>query len=167
MGQPRLPRTQGQIAADRDDAAVLAQACAGGSAGHERRAQIDRDRLVEIGDAEFRHRSGDEDAGIVHENIELAKLRDCRLDRPFHRRRIAVVGGEGTRPPPRRLDGGNHLMRPDRAACIGQGHVGTVRRQPARDRRADAPAAPGHEGHPSRKSRHPMYPYYVSIDTYF
>jgi hypothetical protein len=82
---------------------------------------------------------------VVDQDVELAEKLDCELDRTFDGFCFKIIGLDRQRPAPHRLNITHHLFRAACGSRIGDRHVGTVRRQSACDRRADAAAAARHE----------------------
>ena len=106
------------------------------------------DRLVEI---DHRHpvRTGFR-AGVVDEDVNPSEAVDCFTDYSFHVRRVRDVTGETERPAAEIFDLADHLPQPtpivDRfVAQIVDRHIGTLARQPERNRPSD-PALTGSTG---------------------
>ena len=89
------------------------------------------------------------DAGVVHEDVDVAEVGERRLDHGFVGLEVVdrrLVGGG---PPAGGLDGAHGLLGRVGVLAVVDGDGGAVLGQGQRDGPADAPAAAGDQRHPS------------------
>src|SRR5206468_3635641 len=91
VGYPGPRRRRRGAGAYRDDAATFGHDLRGFAHGGRDAAHVDRELPVHLRGIDLTDCAGDEDAGVVHENIEMAEVIDDLAHQLRHFTRIGLV----------------------------------------------------------------------------
>lgn len=154
QGHARPAGVPGQAAADVDDAPALAQVRQRRLGGDEHGAHVDVHRAVVVVGRDVLDRPGQEDAGVVDQDIEAAQVGGGPGHGLADLPGIGRVGGVGVGAPPGGAQFFHQRVGLVSGADVGQRDVRAVGGQAARDGRADAAACAGDESNFSVECGH-------------
>ena len=105
---------------------------------NERRAHIDCDNAVKVGEAEFLNTSERKNAGAVNKDVKSAEFCDSLPDSPLHLFGMQAVCLDRQDPSSDRLNLSKQSLSCGRGSRIGEHDICAVRGKPTHDTRTDA-----------------------------
>jgi hypothetical protein len=113
----------------------------------ERCAEVDRQRLVEVGGGHLLQRPPASESGVADEHVDRAETRLDGVDQLAGSLRLPQIGADRDRLPASRADRCREFLGRLAVPSVAECHSRPSARDPQRDRLADAAAAARHERH--------------------